>query len=199
LFVREALAARSGRDFTIAAPARRSGSARPLAWLWRRPGLAFGSAVFLGAATAIAANALVFQSGRHPAPLFGTADATRPRPVAPPLPPVRPAAAELQPAPAAAAPPAPVAPARPARDPIGDMLRSSETGGIARADARPVAAAQRALTKLGYGPLKADGILGAGTRQALERFERDQKIPVTGDLGPRTARELAAQAGTPIE
>ncbi|HVL71832.1 MAG TPA: peptidoglycan-binding protein, partial [Beijerinckiaceae bacterium] len=60
----------------MAAPARRSGSgARRLAWLWRRPGLAFGSAVFLGAATAIAANALVFQTGRHPAPLFGAAPA----------------------------------------------------------------------------------------------------------------------------
>jgi peptidoglycan hydrolase-like protein with peptidoglycan-binding domain len=62
-----------------------------------------------------------------------------------------------------------------------------------------VAAGQRALAKLGYGPLKADGIMGPGTRQAIERFERDRRLAVTGELGSRTARELAAQSGLPVE
>ncbi len=62
-----------------------------------------------------------------------------------------------------------------------------------------MAAGQRALVKLGFGPLKADGLMGPTTRQAIERFERERKIPVTGELGARTVRELAAQSGLPVE
>jgi peptidoglycan hydrolase-like protein with peptidoglycan-binding domain len=62
-----------------------------------------------------------------------------------------------------------------------------------------VALGQKALLKLGYGPLKADGLMGPGTRQALERFERDHKLPVTGELSGRTLRALAAQSNTTIE
>jgi peptidoglycan hydrolase-like protein with peptidoglycan-binding domain len=82
----------------------------------------------------------------------------------------------------------------------GDGASNAARATEAKADQqRPVAAAQRALTKLGYGPLKADGIMGEGTRQALERFERDRRLAVTRDLSPRTIRELSAQAGVPIE
>jgi peptidoglycan hydrolase-like protein with peptidoglycan-binding domain len=41
--------------------------------------------------------------------------------------------------------------------------------------------------------------MGPTTRQAIERFERERKIPVTGELGARTVRELAAQSGLPVE
>jgi peptidoglycan hydrolase-like protein with peptidoglycan-binding domain len=58
-----------------------------------------------------------------------------------------------------------------------------------------VLAAQRQLNKLGYGPVKPDGLFGLGTRQAIEKFERDRKLPVTGDLNARTSRDLAAAAG----
>ena len=64
---------------------------------------------------------------------------------------------------------------------------------------RLVAAAQRALAKLDYLSSKPDGVLGPATRQAIERFEREHRLPVTGDLGPRTARELAATSGIPVE
>ena len=64
---------------------------------------------------------------------------------------------------------------------------------------RQVASAQRALQKLGYGPLKADGIFGQGTRQAIERFERDRRLTPTGELGPRTVRELSAQSDIRVE
>jgi hypothetical protein len=111
------------------------------------------------------------------------------------------------PAPARTGPPAtPATPARPApdRDPIGDLIRSSEAPIPPAPVGRPepqriVAAGQRALAKLGYGALKVDGLMGPGTRQAIERFERDRRLPITGELGPRTARELAAQAGVPVE
>jgi peptidoglycan hydrolase-like protein with peptidoglycan-binding domain len=47
--------------------------------------------------------------------------------------------------------------------------------------------------------LKIDGLAGQETRLAIERFEREQKIPVTGELGPRTLRELSARSGMAIE
>ena len=57
--------------------------------------------------------------------------------------------------------------------------------------------AQKALSKLGYGPLKADGLMGATTRAAIEKFERDRKLPVKGEAAGRTLRELAARAALP--
>jgi peptidoglycan hydrolase-like protein with peptidoglycan-binding domain len=60
---------------------------------------------------------------------------------------------------------------------------------------RSVASVQRALNRLGYGPVKADGIFGSGTKLALERFERDRKLPVSGEMSPRILKELAAASG----
>ncbi|MEJ1936036.1 peptidoglycan-binding domain-containing protein, partial [Nostoc sp. NIES-2111] len=78
------------------------------------------------------------------------------------------------------------------RDAIGEILR---TGQASVAGDKAVLAAQRALNRLGYGPIKPDGIFGAGTRQAIEKFERDRKLPVTGEVNPRTAKELATASG----
>jgi peptidoglycan hydrolase-like protein with peptidoglycan-binding domain len=163
-----------------------------------------------GTAGLIARNALTMQTSRHPAPLFGTA---RPEPVA--ARPARPAAASaaqptaspVPPARPEAVPPAPPPTAKPAtRDRIGDLIRAESTGSTSAAPQankaepqRSVALAQKALTKLGYGPLKADGVMGGGTKQAIERFERDRHITETGELGPKTSRELAARAGFALE
>jgi peptidoglycan hydrolase-like protein with peptidoglycan-binding domain len=62
-----------------------------------------------------------------------------------------------------------------------------------------VLSAQRALNRLGFGPVKADGFFGEETRAALERFERDRRITVTRDLSPRTLRELTAASGMRME
>ena len=64
---------------------------------------------------------------------------------------------------------------------------------------KAVLGAQRALNKLGYGPIKPDGLAGPGTRQAIERFERDRKLPVTGEPSGRTGRELATASGIPLD
>jgi hypothetical protein len=135
----------------------------------------------------------------------------RPAPAAPKAPPPAPARdpigdlirhGEGKPAAPAAASPA-AAPPSAAADPIGDLLRGENPvppALIGRSDSSAlVAAGQRALSKLGMGPLKADGLMGPTTRQAIERFERERKLPVTGEFGPRTARELAAQSGLPVE
>lgn len=61
-----------------------------------------------------------------------------------------------------------------------------------------VVAAQKALNRLGYGPIKADGVMGLTTKKALELFEKDRKMSVTGDLVSPTRRVLASQSGIPI-
>ena len=50
--------------------------------------------------------------------------------------------------------------------------------------------AQKALTRLGYGPLKADGVAGPGTRRAVEAFQRANTLPVTGELDAPTLQRL---------
>jgi hypothetical protein len=64
---------------------------------------------------------------------------------------------------------------------------------------RRVAAVQRALTEYGYGQLKQTGMVGADTKAAIEKFERERKLPVTGQVSERLIRELAAIIGRPIE
>jgi hypothetical protein len=215
--VREVLAARSGRDFTsVSAPRHRRARARPsiarlvLAFIVRRPGRLAGGLLFAATAAFISINALTMQSTPHPAPLFGKAErdavARQNAPVAqrvptqpavprtiediiPPLPPSR----------------RPGETASTSSDPIADLLRS----GTNPSPAAPVAtapepdfrimSAQRALVKLGYGPLTDDGLFGPMTRSAIERFEREQGLEVTGTLGPQTARVLSVRSGIVID
>lgn len=70
----------------------------------------------------------------------------------------------------------------------------STTGSIATSSVDSqhlvIATAQKALTKLGYGSLKADGIVGSGTRKAITEFQRANKLYVTGELDAPTLRLL---------
>jgi peptidoglycan hydrolase-like protein with peptidoglycan-binding domain len=91
-------------------------------------------------------------------------------PAAIPVPPPRPASA-----PRAAAAPKPVAPAK------------------------RVLAVQRALADYGYGQLTPNGILGPETKSAIERFERERKLPISGQISDRLTRELAAITGRPLD
>lgn len=166
----------------------------------------FGTAALLAIAVSFTVNALFNQQGRHPAPLFqATGETASPAPaVASPaptiaLPPERPADLAIK----KDNPPAAIAAAPPGRDAIGDLLR----GGVVTTPAvdpkqeqsRSLASVQRALNRLGYGPIKADGVYGAGTKLAIERFERDRKLPVTGEVSPRMMKELAAVSGAAFD
>jgi peptidoglycan hydrolase-like protein with peptidoglycan-binding domain len=51
---------------------------------------------------------------------------------------------------------------------------------------------QEALAKAAYGPLLADGLLGQQTRVAIERFQRDRDLPVTGEINDALILELRA-------
>ena len=74
-------------------------------------------------------------------------------------------------------------------DPIADLIAPSPR----------VTAVQRALNDFGYGPVKATGQYGAETITAIQKFERDRKLPVTGQISPRLLRELSALTGRPLE
>ena len=50
--------------------------------------------------------------------------------------------------------------------------------------------AQKALARLGYGPLKADGVAGPGTRRAVEAFQRANTLPITGERDAPTLQRL---------
>jgi hypothetical protein len=175
--------------------------------LGRNPLDVVGIVVLLIAAGAILANALYRQPGPHPAPIFSVKPrpvATEPAEIVPPLPRTRPAVAaapkpetvassQAAPVDALRAPvkpetPAPRASARP--DPIADIIAGPSPR---------VTALQRALNDFGYGPLKATGNYGSETIAAVKKFERDRKMPVTGQISPRLLQELSVLTGKPIE
>ena len=62
-----------------------------------------------------------------------------------------------------------------------------------------VAAVQRALTEYGYGQLKPTGTVGSDTQAAIQKFEREHKLPVTGQMSDRLVRDLVAMIGHPID
>lgn len=166
-------------------------------WLPRRPRDAVCLGLAAAAAGCILINALFLQSGRHPAPIFVTEAA---KPAVPstgsvPMPPPRRLAAERPPAAAAmpAAPPAPVKTAAAPRadkraDPIADLLEPSNR----------TMAVQRALAEFGYGQIKPTGTVGPDTKAAIEKFERERRLPVTGQISERLTRELSAMKGGPL-
>lgn len=163
--------------------------------LGRNPLDAIGIFVLVIAAGAILINALYRQPGPHPAPIFSI----KPRPVAsepaggvvPALPRARPEnIASTKPEGVAHVPVrTEAAVPRPRPDPIADLI----------APAQRVTAVQRALNDYGYGPVKVTGHFGAETVSAIQKFERDRKLPVTGQISPRMLRELAALTGRPLE
>ena len=67
------------------------------------------------------------------------------------------------------------------------------------APSRRVIALQRALAEYGYGQIKPTGLVDSETQAAIEKFERERKLPVTGQASDRVARELAAMTGRPLE
>lgn len=74
-------------------------------------------------------------------------------------------------------------------DPIAELI----------APTKRVLAIQRALSDFGYGQIKPTGAYDPETRVAIEKFERDHKLPVTGQISDRVVRELSAMTGRPLE
>ncbi len=161
-------------------------------------------ALAIAAVCAIITNALFLQAGRHPSPMFSTAAVSAmpaAAPVPAPLPRVRPAEAEAR---VIDKPAEPVsAPAKPAaamlRPPAGMPVAKNDPVGDLIVSTRRIAAVQRALTEYGYGQLKPTGVIGTDTQAAIQKFEKDRKMPVTGQLSDKLIRDLAILTGRPIE
>jgi peptidoglycan hydrolase-like protein with peptidoglycan-binding domain len=67
------------------------------------------------------------------------------------------------------------------------------------APSRRVVALQRALAEYGYGQIKPTGIVDSETQAAIEKFERERRLPITGQPSERVTRELASMIGRPLE
>ena len=60
-------------------------------------------------------------------------------------------------------------------------------------------AAPVVLADFGYGQIKVTGVFDADTKVAVEKFERDRRLPIDGQISDRFVRELAAMTGRPLE
>jgi hypothetical protein len=137
--------------------------------------------------------------------------ATRPADTSPPeakpveLRPAEIKSAEIKPAEPKAAEPK-------AADPLANLVKATAatpaTSNVPRPPApiptaaqgaRRVAAVQRVLTEYGYGQLKPTGTIGSDTQAAIQKFERERKLPVTGQMSDRLVRDLVAMTGHPID
>jgi putative peptidoglycan binding protein len=167
------------------------------------------------AVSAIIANALFLQAGRHPSPMFGSVvtlpanPLPRPRPLEADAASGEPKLAEprLAESRLAESRPAELKPVEKPADPLSNLVKTTGVApasvlrppALAAAGPRRVAAVQRALTEYGYGQLKPTGAVGADTQAAIQRFERERRLPVTGQVSDRLVRELAAVIGHPID
>jgi len=173
------------------------------------------------ACSAIVANALFLQSGQHPAPMFGAASHSspalmpRPRPFAAAV-----ASPELHLAEPRLAEPRLIEPR--ASDPVANLVKATAAAPLSSTPLSPappsnvmrppapipsvqitgsrrVAAVQRALSENGYGQLKATGTIGADTQAAIQKFERERHMVVTGQVSDRLVKELTIVTGHPID
>jgi Putative peptidoglycan binding domain len=148
----------------------------------------------IGASLVIIVNAIFLQSGAHPAPFFNN--------------PASPQAADGHPKVAFGAPPKP-AEASPAHSAVGARTPQTvsarhddpiaELIGAAIGTPSRVMAVQRVLSEFGYGQIKASGILDQPTSAAIEKFESEHKLPVTGRLSVRLLNELSAMTSRTID
>jgi hypothetical protein len=74
-------------------------------------------------------------------------------------------------------------------DPIADLIGPSPR----------ILAVQRVLSNYGYGQIKPSGVLDDATSEAIEKFEREHKLPVSGRVSDRLVGALGAMTGHPIE
>src|SRR5689334_18179943 len=91
---------------------------------------------------------------------------------------------------------------KPAKTPSGlrpAALQQVRLEPNADASSKRVLAVQRALAEFGYGQIKPTGVVDADTRAAVERFERERRLPITGQVSERVARELTSVTGRPLE
>jgi len=164
--------------------------AGPLVWLlWarlvRRPVDSLAVLAAGAACLMIVVNALVLQSGARTAPFSS---------IAPPPPPATgtvhiKASPPSSPFHSGETSPPPQRAVERRADPIAQLIGMSSR----------IVAVQRVLANYGYGQIRPSGVLDRPTSAAIERFERDHKLPVTGRISERLVSELSTMIGHPLE
>ena len=216
---------RPRRGATAAAIDAEGGRGFLLRILLRSPKDVVAGLLAFAAVSAIIANALFLQAGPHPAPMFASMRGlgSPPSVAASPasvnvLPRPRPAEADIVPPETRPAEPKPAEPR--SADPVANLMKTTTNPATPPAVTRPpapippsssraettqstgsrrVVAVQRALTENGYGQLKPSGTIGPDTQAAIQKFERERRMPVTGQVSDRLVRELAVVIGHPID
>jgi hypothetical protein len=168
------------------------------------------------AAGSIFVNALYRQPGPHPAPIFAVKPrpvaaettatvqvAPRPRPEATTSQKIEaPASQKLDALPRPRLEPVKVETApmpKPKPDAIAALIGGQPAPAATPTPASKVILVQRALNDFGYGPVKSSGNVGPDTTAAIQKFERERKLPVTGQISPRFLRELATLTGRTLD
>lgn len=159
----------------------------------RNPREAVGLFAMLSAVSIIFVNALFLQKGPHPAPIFATRQAVTPAPLARFMPPQSQAQPVVQPV----AVPAPTP--RPHAEPVAAPARSNDPIAALLAPSNRVIAVQQVLTQWGYGQIRPTGIVGPETQEAIRKFERSQKMPVTGAMSDQVVKALAQMSGRSLD
>jgi hypothetical protein len=134
----------------------------------RRPARLVIGLVVAAACFGFLFNALVLQGGRHPAPLFTQWGRVTedPLPVPRPVP-------------------------MPPSDPVAASIKSAPAG----EPVREVLFVQRALNRLGFGPIQPDGVMGLATQQAIDRFANARKWGKQDGISRRLIAELSEATG----
>jgi hypothetical protein len=178
-------------------------------------------ALAFAAVSAIIANALFLQAGRHPSPMFGSVVAM---PAASPLPRPRPVEAdasvsEPKPAEPKSAEPKSAEPRladpKPAEsklaDPLANLVKATTSAppvapsNIARPPAPiPVSPRNDAIANLASGSRRVAAVQRALTEYGYGQLKPtgtvgSDKIPVTGQMSDRLVRELTTMIGHPID
>lgn len=71
--------------------------------------------------------------------------------------------------------------------------------GPAVAPSPRVVAVQRVLDQQGFGPVKADGVVGEATRAAIRRFEASLGLPQKGEISSALLQELSEISGVSFD
>jgi hypothetical protein len=160
-----------------------------------RPVDSFAILGAMAATILIVVNAVFLQSGARPAPFVANPTLQKPADAAPkPAEQTGPRIIDMSATHTVTAPrppqtvPMPV-PSPRRNDPIADLIGPSPR----------IMAVQRVLSNYGYGQIKPSGTLDDATSQAIEKFEREHKMAVSGRVSDRLVSELAAMTGHPIE
>lgn len=164
---------------------------RTITSILRHPGRTAAALLILVAAAVIVGNAAFFQAGDHPSPFFATEGAEEPLAVAALPVAADPAAVELQPA---------------AREPVDEIGRLVQIAAVATPQIEATAASvtvveiQQRLAAQGYDPGVVDGLFGTRTQRAIEAYQADWGLAVTGEISDELLsqlRAMAAEAASP--